>query len=55
MKESYWIGYVLLFHNVNISNIIYMPKMIFHSFIYQLVLYPGFLAMEQIDLGAVVF
>ncbi len=30
-----------------------MPKMIFHSFIYHVVLYPGFLAMEQIDLGAV--
>jgi hypothetical protein len=28
---------------------------VYHSFIYQLVLYPGFLAMQQIDLGAVDF
>ncbi len=28
---------------------------VYHSFIYQLVLYPGFLAKQQIDLGAIEF
>jgi hypothetical protein len=34
---------------------IYAKDDVYHSFIYQLVLYPGFLAIEQIDLGAVDF
>ncbi len=38
-----------------IKHYIYAKYDIYHSFIYQLVLYPGFLAKQQIDLGAVEF
>ncbi len=38
-----------------IKHYIYAKDDVYHSFIYQLVLYPGFLAMEQINLGAVDF
>jgi hypothetical protein len=38
-----------------IKHYIYAKDDVYHSFIYELVLYPGFLAMEQIDLGAVDF
>ncbi len=39
----------------HIKHYIYAKDDFYHYFICQLVLYPGFLAMEQIDLGAVDF
>ncbi len=39
----------------HIKHYIYAKDDVYHSFIYQLVLYPGLLAMQQIHLGAVDF